>query len=449
MWGVIGFLLAISVLVVVHECGHYWAARLCGVRVLSYSFGFGPVLAKRRDKRGCEWRLSAVPMGGYVVMLEEGTRGRVPQISDDEFRRTSFDHKSVWARLAIVAAGPVMNFVFAALCYSLIAMVGTYEASSRLDTPAAATQLAAQGVERGWKVEAIDGKKIATFGAITYSLVEHLGEENVSVTLSDEEGLRHEVRVSLAGLTKLEQQAPDAALGFRPWSGQVVVGRVVPDSPAARAGLAAGEAVLAVNDAPVTSVADLVEDIALRPGVAMRFVVKNLQTGAERTVTVTPDNAPDPAGGKARGKIGVMLAATPDYVYTRLNPVAALGHGVVRTWEMTVFTAASFKKILTGAADIENISGPITIGDLAGKMLQVNWVTFVLFMALLSVNLGLLNLLPVPVLDGGHIVFFLWEAATGTKANERVVAVGTKIGLCLILLLAAVALTNDLTRILG
>lgn len=448
MWGILGFILVISVLVVVHEWGHYAVARACGVRVLAFSIGFGRVLYRRTDRHGTEWRLSALPLGGYVMMLDESTRGKFPKMTEAEYRAQSFEHKSVFRRLAVVAAGPLMNFLLAVVIYSAVAMVGTYEPSTKLASAPSATQAHAVGVERGWKIEAVAGDAVETYNEAALMLMKHIGEAAVPLRFSDETGAVVERNFNLDNLTSEQQAALTQTIGLIPYTGGVVIGRVLPDSPAQAAGIQPADRVISLNGRLVETPSAFASSLSKVTAGQAVLELENLQTKDVRTVRVTPNIETDKEGRQV-AKIGVMLGAVPDLVYTRTGFFGGIAAGLKKTWDVTALTGITLFKLVNGDAGTEMISGPIAIGDAAGQSLQFGWLPFVLFLAILSVNLGLINLLPVPVLDGGHILFYCYELVSGRRPSERTIMIGQKIGLGFVLLLMALGITNDITRIFG
>ncbi|MCF0254434.1 MAG: RIP metalloprotease RseP [Duodenibacillus sp.] len=446
MTSLIGFLITLSVLIVIHELGHYLVARACGVRVLAFSFGFGPVLARRRDRRGCEWRLSAVPLGGYVKMLTAGAGagaaggGGEPGEGADPSR--AFDRQGVGKRFAIVAAGPLMNFALAAAIYAGIAMTGTYEPSARLGTPPPATQAALAGVERGWRVIEIGDGKVTTFNDVRFKLLEHAGESDVAVRLDAGGSAEKSVSFSLAEPGAGGGADPARELGLTVYAERTVIAGVVPGSPAEKAGLAAGEAVLACDGREVSEPQDVIRATLASAGRPVRLTLEG--PAGRREVSVTPAVDKD---GKAR--IGARLAVKPEIVEVRQGPLAALASGWARVWDFAAINVKGFAQLASGRADVGTLSGPVAIGAMAGESLRAGWLQFLFFLAAVSVGLGVINLFPVPVLDGGHLMFYLYEIAMRRKPSPRAALIGQRIGLAFVLGLSLFALGNDFVKIFG
>ncbi len=452
MVALVAFIVTLSILVVIHEWGHYIVARLCGVRVLAYSLGFGRVLFSRTDRHGCQWRLSAIPFGGYVMMLEkdslEKAREQGINVTEKEFLEQSFDAKSVWQRFAIVFAGPFMNFVLAVVIYAAIAMVGTYEPSTRLGEVPAATQAYEAGVQQGWRVTDVNGNAVKTFNDLRLQIVGYQGEPDVRIGFVDEGGVRHAADFDLSAYSGEMNQGDAAAhLGLRPYLGSIVIGRVEEGSVAQAAGLLAGDTLVSINGAPVVSAQAFIGEVRRSAGKPVVLEVKGAD-GKARDITLVPASHTD-ENGEVVGRIGAVLGGMPDLVLSREGFFGALGVGVSKTWDMIEVTGRVLKNIVVGTASTDNISGPLMIGDVAGQAVQFGLLSYLLFLAMISVNLGLLNLVPVPLLDGGHLLFFTIEALTGRKPGERTIAVSQKIGMLFVLFLFVLGMSNDLTRILG
>ena len=449
MLTIVGLILSISILVVVHEWGHYQVARWCGVPVLAFSVGFGKVLYRYRDKRGCEWRISAVPLGGYVKMLALAEREmneedglKIPE----EAYRNAFETKSVYKRLAVVAAGPLMNIILAVMIYAGLAMLGTWEPVPAVGEPPAQSQSARLGVHAGWRMETVAGGAVKTFNEAHWRFIEHMGENPVSVRFATGDGSARWVDFDLSEFRGETQDDPMEGIGLRMHLKHLTVGSVFADSPATEAGLAAGDKILKVDGRTVTAASDLVDTVTGSRGAPVELFVE-LASGGTRTVTLRPRMMKTEQG--ERWMIGVRLGLVPELVRVQQGPVGAIGAGAGKVWDLIALTAKNIGKMVTGQMSAKGIAGPVSIGDMAGQSLSYGLLPFLSFLAMISVSLGFLNLLPVPVLDGGYIAAFLWEIATGRPVGEKTVAVAQKIGMGLLGILMVFALTNDFSRLFG
>lgn len=445
---VIGFLITLSILVLVHEWGHYIVARWCGVKVLAFSIGFGKVLYKRTDKRGCEWRLSAIPFGGYVSMLDEGMQQDVAKdhgLSEAEFKRWSFSEKPVGKRIAVVAAGPLMNFLLAIVIYAAIAMVGTYQPSTKLAEPLPHTQAAQLGIEEGWRATSVEGMSVETFNDMRMAMIAHLGDKEVRVTFDEASGRKTERFFDLSGVKNDGTEDPALTSGLFPYQGPVKLVKVEEGSVAQAAGLQVDDTIVALNGEPVRTMQRIVQTIRDKAGVPVALTVE--RAGVRQTVKVTPAAQVDEQG-KTMGRLGVMFTADPDLVYTREGPIGALAKGVSDTWRLTKLTVMSLAGLLTGAVSTDSLGGPVMIGEMAGEAMSFGVLSYLLFLALISVNLGILNLLPIPVLDGGHLLFYCYEIVMRRKPGEKMKKYGLYVGMAFIFGLTFFALGNDITRLL-
>lgn len=445
MAGLLGFILAIVILVLVHEWGHYIVARLSGVPVLAFSLGFGSVLFRYTDKAGCEWRLSAIPLGGYVRMLSSEQK----ELFQEEFPdRTfdwahSFENTSVKKRLLIVLAGPLMNLIFAAFVYAGLAMVGTNEVAPRLGTPLVHSQAADLGVEEGWTIRAVDDTPIKTFFQAESILTNVDIGQTVRITFALPSGPER----TLAFYVDREgvHGKNPFAFGLMPYMESVVVGSVEAGSEAEAAGLKVGDTVLSVNGKPVRKARTLVDAIRTDGADPLTLRIKSPE-GLERTLTVSARLTALESGERV-WKIGAVLGSIPETVYTQHGPVEALFIGVKRVWSFTSMTIKGLGRMITGSESLKSVAGPVGIGNLAGKTLQIGPAAFLTFLAMLSISLGILNLLPVPILDGGNIVIFLWELITGMKPSATVSLWLTRIGVAFILGLMGLAFFNDIVAL--
>jgi regulator of sigma E protease len=450
LWYAGAFALALGILIVIHELGHFAVARACGVKVLRFSVGFGkPLLTRRWGKDGTEWSLAAFPLGGYVKMLDE-REGEVPA---DELHR-AFNRQSVGRRAAIVVAGPLANLLLAVVLYWGIFLHGTEELRPILGAPPAGSIAANAGVREQETVRAVAGEGVTTWQDLRWALV-RLAADRETVQL-EVAGPGSETFVRTLDLSKLPQSALEGdllgELGLtlhRPRL-PAVIGRVVPASPAAQAGLMAGDEVLAIDGRPIDIWRELATAIRDAPGQALRLAVR--RGDSQIDVTVTPAAATE--RDRTVGRIGIAAHDEPGrhaemFVTVRHGPLDALTRAAVQTVEMSVFSLRMIGRMIAGEASWKNVSGPVTIADYAGQSASMGIAHYIRFLALISISLGVLNLLPIPILDGGHLMYYLAEIIKGGPLSERVMEIGQQIGLTLLILLMAFAFYNDFNRLLS
>ncbi len=450
---VLALLVTLGILITVHEWGHFFVARRLGVKVLRFSIGFGQPLWRRTDAQGTEYVLAAIPLGGYVQMLDE-REGDVPA----EERHRAFNTQPVGTRIAVVAAGPLCNFLFAIGAYALVFMVGVTAALPLLGEPTPESPAARAGFEMGETIVAVNGQATPTLDRVVLALIDaslaatgRTDDATVlaTITVENEQGTRRERQLDLSGAnTHAEKGQVLRFLGLRPWPLPAVVGQVQTDSPAARAGLQTNDRIVAVDNRPVSGWEDLVAVIRERPEVAVTLAVRRDTTTLD--VIVTPIAVQD--GGETIGRIGIgpsPQGGGDDKLFTTIqhDPLSALWQGTVKTWEMSWFTLKMFGRMLFGQASLENLSGPLTIAQVAGQAATVGVTAFLSLLALISISLAVLNLLPVPVLDGGHLLFYFIEIVKGSPLSEDWQLVGQKIGIALVLMLMSVAIFNDVVRL--
>jgi regulator of sigma E protease len=445
---VVGFLVTLGILVVFHELGHYLVARWCGVKVLRFSVGFGRVVAARRFGRDrTEWALSAIPLGGYVKMADE----REGEVAPSDVAR-AFNRQSVWKRIAIVAAGPIANLLLAVLLFAGTFMAGIPGQRALLADPPAGTPAAAAGIRAGDLVVAIDGDPVRSWQDLRWRLTRAQGHETAAVEV-EPAGRAGDAPVTrtivIASLTPADWEGNAlAALGLRADLGAPLVGEAVPGKPAALAGLMAGDRIVAIDGTRVRSPGDVAAITNARPGLATVFTVE--RGSATRDLTVTPEAQEQ--GGRKVGIAGIRLKVDPAIadklgITVRYGPVEALEQGARKTWELSVFTLKMLGRILVGEASLKNISGPLTLADFAGQSAQAGLLVFVSYLALISISLGVLNLLPVPLLDGGHLLYYFAEIFKGSPVSDRAFEVGQRIGMAMLAVLMALALFNDVSRL--
>ena len=439
----LGTLVALGVLVTIHEFGHFWVARRCGVKVLRFSVGFGTPLWRWRDRQDTEFVIAAIPLGGYVKMLDEREES-VPEALRDQ----AFNRKPVGQRIAIVAAGPLANFLLALVFFWVLAMLGSQQVKPVVGEllPGSPAELA--GVRPGEEIVAVDGKTTSGWSAVNLQLVKRLGETGSLrlelVTPGD--SLARQVDVPLqAWLRGAHDPDPLAGLGIRPWRPQVTarLAHLDESGPAAAAGLRLGDHLLSLDGQPVGDWADWVRAIQQRPGEAVRVGFERDGLVQELSITLAERGQTGYLGaGVAAGEWPAQMLREE-----RFGPFAGLLEGARRTWSMTLLTLDSLKKMLLGELSVKNLSGPITIAKVAGASAQSGLGDFLHFLAYLSISLGVLNLLPIPVLDGGHLLFYLVELVRGRPLSERVQTWGMQIGISLVIGVMLLALFNDLGRL--
>lgn len=447
-YSVIGFVIAIAILVVVHEFGHFWVARRLGVKVLRFSVGFGKPLWMRRAADGTEYALSAIPLGGYVKMLDEN-EGAVPEAD----KARAFNRQSIPRRMAIVLAGPLFNLLFAVLAYWVLFMVGV-EGLKPIVGKVTEHSIAAQaGFQSGDTLVRIDGVPVHTWEERRlYLFARALDRAHVRVEVRDPKGQLRTLTLDFSGLSpdKVNDGALERAIGLYPDVPELqpVVGFVAKDGPAARGGLLVGDRVVRIDGKPVTTWDDAVKAIEASPDHHLNVTVE--RRGKTTTLVLVPRAMSQ--DGKTVGKIdaGVDVPPLPPELRAtlRLNPIAAFGEAAGDTWAMSALTLKVLYKMLTLQMSTKNISGPITIAQYAGYSVQIGLGRFLMFLAVVSISLGVLNLLPVPVLDGGHLLYYVVEAVIGRPLSQQTLEFGQRVGIVLLLGLMMLAFYNDFARIL-
>jgi len=445
----VSFLVALTLLIFVHELGHYLVARWCGVKVLRFSIGFGkPLFTWRVGPDRTEWAISAIPLGGYVKMLDEREQP-AQEIPPQDLPR-AFTRQSLGRRSAIVAAGPIANFLLAILLYLLLNAVGVQEPAPIVAEPPQHTSAATAGLEARDRVVAIDGREVRSWNDVRMRLIDPVIEKRAAE-------VRVEREQRLRTLSLDASQLPDGeiernfmrSLGLSLAAGRVSVVAVLPGSAAERHGLRAGDEVLRVDGSEVRGSAALIERIRERPGQPLRMEIRR---GADVvTLDVVPDAVSDRSGDADRkvGRIGASVSSGVEMVEVRYTGFEALARSATQTWDMAFFSLRMLGKMVIGELSWRNLSGPVSIADYAGQSVRVGWYAYVSFLALISISLGVLNLLPIPVLDGGHLVYYALEALRGRPLSERSMELTQKAGLALIAAMMVVALFNDLTRLIG
>jgi len=443
---VLYFIIAISVLVVIHEYGHFWVARRCGVKVIRFSVGFGKPFWSFRDRHGTEFSVAPIPLGGYVKMVDE-REGPVP----DELLDQAFTRKPAWQRIAIAAAGPVANFIFAFLAYWFISVAGTTGVVPVIGEVNEGSPAQQAGIRSGDEITAVNGEKVGTWQEVSWQLVSYIGEDaTLDVELLSDGGSPRSVQVQLRHWLA-DQDIPDplTGLGIEPrrLSVPVVIATVEPGGAADRGDMKVGDRVVEVNGNRVDTWSEWVDIIKVSAGKTLDVVVE--RDGGEVSLAITP--AEKEGVEQSIGYVGTApeIPQIPDS-WLRTSHAGFLQGiwiGLSKTGDYIVFTLESLWKMLAGDVSVKNLSGPITIAKVAGASASGGLESFISFLALLSVSLGVLNLLPVPMLDGGHIMFYLAEMIRGKPLPDKVQDAAVRVGLMLIMSLMLVAFYNDISRL--
>ncbi|MBU9435716.1 RIP metalloprotease RseP [Burkholderia multivorans] len=447
----IAFAVAIGVLVVVHEYGHYRVARWCGVKVLRFSIGFGQPVARWVSRRtGTEWTLSALPLGGYVKMLDEREPG--PGVKPEELGQ-AFNRQSVGKRIAIVAAGPIANFLLAIVLFSAVFATGVTEPAAILAPPAAGTVAARAGFDGNETIVSMrdaqggEPEPVRSWSDLRWKLLSAAFDRREVVLAARDGDATFDFRVDLRHVPESELDDDFMMhLGFETGGGTLSVASVQPGSAAQQAGLKAGDKLLAIDGAPIGGAARFIDAVKHDAGKTVALQIE--RNGAVQTVSIVPQPQRDEETGQQIGRIGAALSMHTPSVDVRYGPIESVRLGAQRTWDIAEYSLRMFGRMIVGDASLKNLSGPVTIADYAGKSARLGPSAFLSFLALVSISLGVLNLLPIPVLDGGHLLYYLVEAATGKAVSERWQLILQRAGLICIVALSAIALFNDLARLI-
>ncbi len=447
---ILPFLLALGILIVVHEFGHYSVARLCGVKVLRFSVGFGkPLLLRRFGADQTEWVLSAFPLGGYVKMLDE----REAPVASHELHR-AFNRQTVWRRIAIVAAGPLANLILAVALYWGLYAGGVEELRPRLGPSVTASLAQQAGFADGDLVRSVDGRAVETWQEFRWVLINEALDKRVVVieTINDAREVAFRKLDLSAATVDQDKQDISAQLGLtlqRPKL-PAVLGSLSPGGAAEAAGLRTGDRVVRVGELRVDDWTALVTAVRDAPGQSLQIEVN--RGGAPFVTRVVPASVDE--NGRTIGRIGVGVADQEGrreqmFVTVRYDLLEALGKGVEQTWDTAALSLSVMGRMIVGEVSVKNLSGPVTIADFAGQSARMGFSHYIKFLALISISLGVLNLLPVPVLDGGHLLYYVIEIIKGGPVSERVMEIGQQIGMALLAALMAFAFYNDINRLVA
>jgi regulator of sigma E protease len=443
------FLVAISILVAVHEFGHYWVAKKLGFKVLRFSIGFGKPLLTRvgKDADRTEYCLAAIPLGGYVKLLDE----REGDVAAEELHR-SFTRRPISHRIAVLLAGPAMNLLFASLLYAILAMVGTESVKPvvgqvRLDSPAAAA-----GLQRGDQIVRVGRHNVADTEELQIALMRQFSDDGLIPLRVRRDGSERALTLRVAedrrALTEPGKLLPGLGFDLATWNAATTINSVPADSAGARAGLKAGDRLLAVDGRAIANGSEFVAKVS---GAANRDISIEVERDGERlrivaAVPLVMDQ------GRAIGRLGISLKEGPAVwpagllEIHRLGPIDALVSGVSKTWEMSALTVQMLWRMLTGQVSPKNLSGPVSIAEFAGISASLGITAYMAFLAIISVSLGVLNLMPVPLLDGGQVVYQAVEAIKGSPISERTQLFGQHVGIALLVVLMSLAFYNDISR---
>jgi regulator of sigma E protease len=447
---------ALGALVVVHELGHYWVARWCGVKVLRFSVGMGKIVFSRRfGPDQTEWALSALPFGGYVKMLDAREQD-VSNLPPEDLKR-EFTRQSVWKRIAIVAAGPLANFILAIAIFTGLYSYGIPEPTPRLRAVAENTAAYQAGLRGGELITAVNGEPVRIWTDMRWKILQS-AVENAPVRLEVERANPDDAKGKLLDTVTLRLDKLSTAdlesdflgkLGIDLARPKPVLGKIMPDGPAMQVGLKEGDLITGVNGAAVADGLAFVELVRSSPGKPLN-ITGSRQGQYERqefSVTVTPESyATD---GKSIGRIKAEVPMMPEMAMASEAPLAALGKAVGKTWDTSTLTLKMLGKMIIGEVSWKNITGPITIADYAGQTARIGLVSYLSFLAFISISLGVMNLLPIPVLDGGHLLYYSLEVLTGRPVSERFGEIAQRAGVGILMTLMAVAVFNDIVRLIS
>ena len=445
---VVAAILLLGPLIAIHEFGHYFVARKLGVKVLVYSIGFGPTILKWTSKKsGIQYQLSALPLGGYVKMLDE----REENVAEADLPY-AFNRQHPWKRIAIVAAGPLINLIFAILLFWLLFLPSQEQLNTRVgkvlaDTPAAAAQM-----QVGDKITAIDGTPVTTWEKLNFALVDRVGETGKIQVQAERAGEIKTFSLPIQNFLNDQSQSPLDILGFTPYRPQIpaIVSKLSEDGAAIRQGMQVGDQIVAIDGVKMNDWYDVVQVVQASPEKLLKVdVLRNSQV---QQLEVMPQGKRDNMGNVS-GVLGVQsdpgkILIPEDFKQTiQYSPSEALFMAVDKTGQLSSMILNSIVKMVRGLIGLDNLSGPITIAKVAGQSAEMGWQTFISFMALMSVSLGILNLLPIPMLDGGHLVYYFIELIRGKPVSEQIQLVGLKIGMVLLGSMMLLALFNDIMRL--
>ena len=457
LWNLGSFIIALGILITAHEYGHFWVARRCGVKVERFSIGFGKAIWRKVGKDGTEYVIALIPLGGYVKMLDE----RVDDVPE-ELKEQAFNRKSVWQRIAIVAAGPLANFIFAIIALYFMYLIGVPSIKPVIDTTTKNTPAELIQVQEPMQITSVGGKTVRNWEEVTYALVGHIGDPEIALTLrpmSQNSEVNDSTPLNLGKTYTLDtknwqfdpdKESPITSLGLGIYRPAItpVLGLVSPDGAAAAAGIEVGDSLVSMNGEPYQSWDGFVEVIKSSANKPVELMVR--RGGEQLKFIVTPHKRKG-AQGEIEGVIGIAptQAAWPESMKLQLEYgfIESFAVAADKTWQLVDVSFKMIGKLISGDVSVKNLSGPISIAQGAGSSANYGLVYFLGFLALISVNLGIINLLPLPVLDGGHLLYYFVEVITGRPVPEKVQEIGFRFGAAMLLMLMSIALFNDFSRL--
>lgn len=445
---IVAAILLLGPLIAIHEFGHYFVARKLGVKVLVYSIGFGPTVLKWTSKKsGIQYQLSALPLGGYVKMLDE----REGNVAEEDLP-FAFNRQHPWKRIAIVAAGPLINLVFAIVLFWILFLPSQEQLNTRVGKVLPQTPAAEVNMQPGDRITAVDGTQVSSWEKLNFALVDRAGETGTIHIQANRDGQPQNFQLPIQDFLKDQSQSPLEVLGFTPYRPNIpaVVSKLSEDGAAIRQGMKEGDQILAIDGVVMKDWYDVVQVVQASPEKLLKIDV--LRQDQRVQLEIMPQAKRDNMGNTT-GMLGVQsdpgkITIPEEYKQTiQYSPTEALMMAVDKTGQISSMILNSIVKMVRGLIGLDNLSGPITIAKVAGQSAEMGWQTFISFMALMSVSLGILNLLPIPMLDGGHLVYYFIELIRGKPVSEQIQLVGLKIGMVLLGSMMLLALFNDFMRL--
>lgn len=445
VWTLASFIIALGILVAVHEWGHFWVARRCGVKVERFSIGFGKAIWSRYDKLGTEYVIAMIPLGGYVKMLDE----RVDQVKEADLPY-AFNRQHVLKRIAIIAAGPLVNFIFAIFALMLMFLIGKETIKPMLGEIQENSISAIAQLQPNMLITKVGGRETLDWQAVNLEFMSHIGNQEMLLEVTSINGVSQKKRLDISNWNfDPDKQSSLESLGIKPFRPEITLqlAQIAVDSAAERADLQVGDKIISLDGTTVQNWEQIVGYVSQRPDTAIEVVISRDDQLIQKLVTIGSREVE----GEIQGVMGIVPFAEPwpdHLLFTHhYGPIDAFAHAMKDTWRLMTLSVEMIGKLLKGDVSVTNLSGPISIAQGAGASASYGLVYFLSFLALISVNLGIINLLPLPVLDGGHLVYYFIELFTGKPVPESIQEVGFRIGGVLLLLLMSIAIVNDFTRL--